>query len=72
VDELGKVAGHALISYVREDGQSQQMLEAAGVRVWRDTVALLPGADWAAIIRRVIAGNALAPWVTFRESHQAS
>jgi hypothetical protein len=56
--------GHAFISYVREDShrvdQLQRVLEAAGVRVWRDTADLWPGQDWRVEIRRAINDNALA------------
>jgi uncharacterized protein YjbI with pentapeptide repeats len=56
-------AGHAFISYVREDSGEvdalQRMLEAAGVRVWRDTSDLWPGEDWRAKIRDAITCNAL-------------
>jgi transcriptional regulator with XRE-family HTH domain len=56
-------AGHAFISYVREDshrvGQLQQALEAAGIPVWRDTAALWPGEDWRAKIRQAITDDAL-------------
>jgi GntR family transcriptional regulator len=57
------LAGHAFISYVREDShqvdQLQQTLEAAGVPVWRDTADLWPGEDWRVKIRRAITDNAL-------------
>jgi serine/threonine protein kinase len=63
------IAGHAFISYVREDSrkvdQLQQALEAAGVVVWRDTANLWPGEDWRAKIRRAITGNALVFIVCF-------
>lgn len=36
------------------------MLEAAGIRVWRDTADLWPGQDWRARIRRAITDDALA------------
>ena len=56
-------AGHAFISYVREDSnrvdQLQRRLEAAGIPVWRDTADLWPGEDWRAEIRRAISDNAL-------------
>ena len=56
-------AGHAFISYVREDSphvdRLQQALEAARVPVWRDTADLWPGEDWRAKIRHAITGNAL-------------
>jgi hypothetical protein len=55
--------GHAFISYVREDSakvdQLQQMLEAARVRVWRDTADLWPGEDWRERIRHAITDDAL-------------
>ena len=61
--KMDSLAGHAFISYVREDSrqvdQLQQTLEAAGVPVWRDTADLWPGADWRAKIRRAITDNAL-------------
>jgi len=58
-----KFPGHVFISYVREDSrrvdQLQQMLEGAGVPVWRDTTDLWPGEDWRANIRHAITDNAL-------------
>ena len=61
--EQEAAAGHVFISYVREDShwvdQLQQVLEGAGVRVWRDTVDLWPGEDWRAKIRNAITGRAL-------------
>jgi hypothetical protein len=63
VVEARKLAGHAFISYVREDAdrvdQLQQTLEAAGIPVWRDTGDLWPGQDWRAEIQRAITDNAL-------------
>jgi hypothetical protein len=57
------VAGHVFISYVHEDsykvGRLQQMLESAGIPVWRDTANLWPGEDWRAKIRHAISDNAL-------------
>jgi serine/threonine protein kinase len=57
------VAGHAFMSYVREDAphvdRLQQILESAGVPVWRDTANLWPGEDWRVKIRRAITDNAL-------------
>jgi SpoVK/Ycf46/Vps4 family AAA+-type ATPase len=54
---------HAFISYVREDSRHvdllQDRLEAAGVRVWRDTADLWPGEDWRAKIRQAIQNDAL-------------
>src|SRR5579863_4637498 len=44
---LKQSAGHAFISYAREDSAEadwlQRRLEAAGIRVWRDTEELWPG-----------------------------
>ena len=58
-----KPSGHAFISYVREDAHHvdklQQTLEAADVRVWRDTEDLWPGQDWRKMIRRAITDDAL-------------
>ncbi len=54
---------HAFLSYVREDAKTvdriQIMLEAAGVRVWRDTEDLWPGEDWRLRIREAIQRDAL-------------
>jgi TIR domain len=62
--EGDRVAGHAFISYVREDSRKvnrlQRLLEAAGVPVWRDTANLWPGEDWRARIRIAITSDALA------------
>lgn len=59
-----KPAGHAFISYVREDShlvdRLQQVLETAGIPVWRDTADLWPGEDWRKNIRRAITDDALA------------
>jgi TIR domain len=55
--------GHAFISHDPEDGQAadwlQHTLEAAGIRVWRDAVDLLPGQDRRAEIRKAISEGAL-------------
>jgi DNA-binding NarL/FixJ family response regulator len=63
VSGKGDLAGHAFISYVREDesevNQLQRTLETAGIRVWRDTEELWPGEDWRAKIRHAITDNAL-------------
>ena len=37
----------------------QQMLEAGGIQVWRDTADLWPGEDWRVKIREAITGDAL-------------
>jgi hypothetical protein len=56
-------AGHAFVSYMREDSnrvdELQHALEAAGIRVWRDTADLWPGENWRTQIRRAITDNAL-------------
>ena len=56
-------ADHVFISYVREDAhhvdQLQEQLEAAGVRVWRDSADLWPGEDWRMKIRQAIQDGAL-------------
>lgn len=58
-----EATGHVFISYVREDSlmvdRLQQILRAAGVRVWRDTANLWPGEDWRDNIRRAITEDAL-------------
>jgi hypothetical protein len=54
---------HAFISHDPEDERTadwlQHILEAAGIRVWRDTVDLLPGQDRRAEIRKAISEGAL-------------
>lgn len=58
---MDAACGHAFISYVREDadrvGELQELLQAAGVQVWRDTADLLPGEDWRRAIRRAISDD---------------
>jgi hypothetical protein len=58
-----RLTGHAFISYVHEDSPEvdrlQRILEASGVRVWRDTADLWPGEDWRAKIRHAITDDAL-------------
>ena len=65
-------AGHAFISYVREDtlriDRLQQPLEAAGIPVWRDTAALWPGEDWRAKIRQAITDDALVFVVCYSQA----
>lgn len=55
--------GHAFISYVREDlaavDKLQNLLEAHGIRVWRDTANLWPGDDWRVKIRQAITRDTL-------------
>jgi peptide/nickel transport system substrate-binding protein len=61
--ERGAPTGHVFISYVREDSRHvdalQRILQAAGIRVWRDTADLWPGEDWRTKIRRAITSDAL-------------
>jgi hypothetical protein len=70
-----QLPGHAFISYVHEDSprvdQLQQALQAAGVRVWRDTSDLWPGEDWRTKIRRAISEDALAFLACFSSSSLA-
>lgn len=58
-----KTPGHVFISYAREDSllvdELQQLLEAAGIRVWRDTADLWPGEDWQEKIRNAISDGSL-------------
>lgn len=55
---------HAFLSYMhentREVDELQEALEAAGIRVWRDTQDLWPGEDWQAKIRSAIKSDSLA------------
>jgi DNA-binding GntR family transcriptional regulator len=63
VSERYEHGGHVFISYVREDTgrveQLQQRLESAEIRVWRDTLSLWPGQNWAEMIKRAITDDAL-------------
>jgi hypothetical protein len=63
VGESNGTAGHAFLSYVREDthhvDRLQHILEASDISVWRDTADLWPGEDWRAKIREAITENAL-------------
>lgn len=62
-DEQPTIAGHAFMSYIRENSAEadrlQQVLEAAGVDVWRDTADLWPGEDWREKIRHAIIRDSL-------------
>lgn len=55
--------GHAFLSYVREDGDQvdwlQAQMETAGLSVWRDRDAIWAGDDWRRVIRRAIQNEAL-------------
>ena len=57
-------AGHAFLSYVRQDSTQverlQRALQEAGIPVWRDKTDLWPGEDWQAKIREAITDDALA------------
>jgi hypothetical protein len=69
------IAGHAFISYVREDSDKvdalERILQAAGVPVWRDTASLWPGEDWRAKIRDAITHDALVFIACFSSSSVA-
>lgn len=55
---------HAFLSYVHEDSEAvdeiEAHLDAAGIDVWRDTKDLWPGQDWQARIRAAIRDGSLA------------
>jgi TIR domain len=61
--ERTTIAGYAFMSYVRENSAEadrlQEVLEAAGVRVWRDTANLWPGQDWREMVRHAIVKDSL-------------
>lgn len=67
--------GHAFISYVHEDSDLvdalEAFLEASGIRVWRDKNELWPGDEWKIEIRRAIQRNALAFIACFSEASTA-
>ncbi len=69
------VAGHAFLSYVREDSAQvdrlQRALQRAGIPVWRDKSDLWPGEDWKAEIREAITDNALVFIACFSSSSLA-
>jgi hypothetical protein len=69
---MNGLAGHAFVSYVREDSgrvdRLQSALGDAGVRVWRDTAHLWPGQDWRDEIRRAITADSLAFIACFSDS----
>jgi hypothetical protein len=72
---LPRTHGHAFISYVREDTEEvrrlQDLLEAAGIRVWRDTDDLWPGQDWRLEIRKAITSGSLAFLACFSKNSAA-
>lgn len=57
------VRGHVFLSYAWEDttavDELRHLLEAAGIKVWRDRVNLSPGDDWRMALRHAIADEAL-------------
>jgi TIR domain len=71
----GDLPGHVFISYVREDRQRVDRLQAilaqAGINVWRDTGSLWPGQDWQIEIRRAIMSRSLAFIACFSEHSDA-
>lgn len=71
VGDEARLAGHAFISYIREDAHHverlQRVLETAGIPVWRDTLDLWPGEDWRAKIRQAITDDALVFIACFSE-----
>jgi hypothetical protein len=68
-------AGHAFISYVHEDSELVDglcnVLDAAGIAVWRDREQLWPGDEWKVQIRRAIQGGSLAFIACFSEQSVA-
>ncbi len=58
-----KSARYVFISYIQEDSfdvdRLRQVLQSAGVRVWRDIADLWTGEDWRARIRQAITNDAL-------------
>lgn len=72
---MENVRGHAFISYVREDkdrvDRLEAILKAAGVEVWRDTAALWPGENWRTKIREAVTKDALAFIACFSTNSEA-
>src|ERR1022692_1787509 len=72
---MSEMAGHAFLSYAREDkahvDQLQHSLEAGGIPIWRDIRDLQPGQDWKLSIRRAIDQDALAFVACFSRASQA-
>lgn len=68
-------AGHAFISYVREDQdrvkEIVRSLNAADVPIWTDKTRLSPGEDWQLTIRKAIQRNALAFIAVFSRNSAA-
>jgi hypothetical protein len=68
-------AGHAFISYAAQDSlpadRLQELLEGAGIPVWRDTDNLWAGEDWRTNIRRAISRDALVFLACFSRGRNA-
>jgi TIR domain/vWA-MoxR associated protein C-terminal domain len=66
---------YVFISYVSEDAARvdhlQDMLEAAGLKVWRDKSALQPGDNWRIAINDAIGGRCVAFIACFSEHSDA-
>jgi len=71
----GSVAGHAFLSYVRDDAprvdRLERFLKDAGVPVWRDVRELWVGDNWKLRIREAIDQGALAFIACFSERSAA-
>lgn len=67
--DSGNPVGHVFISYARMDAEHvdmlQEVLEAAGIPVWRDTSSLRPGDNWPERVRTAIAHEALFCLICF-------
>ena len=66
---------HVFISYVREDSwqaeRLQDLLEVAGIPVWRDVRDLWPGQDWRAQIRQAITARTLVFLACFSQASRS-
>jgi len=71
---MDRPPGHVFVSYVHEDSERVDKLEeelnAAGIRVWRDT-QLWPGDDWEQTIKEAITQDALAFLACFSIASEA-
>ena len=69
------MAGHAFISYVREDSavvdRIQAVLEGAGIPVWRDIKDIGLGLDWRREIEQAITEDTLVFIACFSETSTA-
>jgi hypothetical protein len=72
---MSEPAGHAFISYIHDDAvhvdRLQTALQAAGVRVWRDTDDLWPGQDWKLEIKRAINEGSIVFLACFSDNTEA-